>query len=135
MDVFDDPKALEMPADLPSRRGKVASLSKHRAKKRHEVDDFYHAPCLWVDAAGEAVCSAQQVICAMRIYRLWRMLKHGAETVTVGNKICDHFVTRKIKGRTLALLEAAGLIEIISRGRRGMGQAPVIRVVEKAAEG
>jgi hypothetical protein len=126
--VFDDLEALKMPADMLPKEARVISRPKHRTKK-HEVEEFWHVPKpSWRRPAIRAVRTRQQVECAMEIYRLWRMRPEGAKTVTVSNKICDNFITRGVKRRTLNLLKTAGLIEIISCSN---GAAPVIRVVEK----
>jgi hypothetical protein len=87
---------------------------------------FYHTDAAWVEAAAEAVKSRWQLLCAIRLYRLWKAKRCPPEIVASNVALVGGGVTRWVKVRTLKTLEAHRLIK--TRVPPKQGAAPHISI-------
>jgi len=96
--------------------------------RRRTLGKFYHVPEAWFDRAAAALGSKEQLVIAIRLYRLWKTRGPDSDFVVASNvALAGPGFSREIKRRTLNQLWAAKLIDVRSGGN---GRAPRVTVLE-----
>ena len=102
--------------------------SKPARRRTRTLGKFYHVPEAWFDRAAVALASKEQLVIAVRLYRLWKTRDPGSDFVIASNvALVRPDFSREIKRRTLNQLWAAKLIDVRSGGN---GRAPRVTVLE-----
>jgi hypothetical protein len=114
--VDDDPVWDNVEPAKPKKKG-----------RERIVGPFYQCSVSWLDAAAEV--AGAYLILAVRLYVRWRKRKLGTDAIWVMAATLDGPGHSK-RGRAVVVrkLEAAGLIEVVERARRG--RAPKVRIVD-----
>jgi hypothetical protein len=107
---------------------KRVSSCKQPTPKRRYSRPFYTVDEAWFDAAERVVGSPEQLGIAVRIFQRWRRRKLDQDAVRISNVAVagNGRHHRRMKAAAVKALEAAGLLELVDRGR---GRSPTVKLV------
>jgi hypothetical protein len=127
-DPFDNLDSLRLTPETAALARPV-NLAPARRRGPRITSEFYLCPVTWADRAMSSVSSKEQLILALRLYRCWKLREPGGSIIVASNAVlAGPGFRRETKRRTIEKLQAAGLLEVVQRGRRG--RSPRVRVIE-----
>jgi len=102
----------------------VETIKSDTKPNRHRTDSFAKVPLSWAAAAAKATKSPRAMVWVLLQHMAWR--NDGAPFPLSNALLAKHGVSREVKRRALAALEAAGLIVV----ERRHGRAPVVTLID-----
>jgi hypothetical protein len=107
---------------------RASSTNCKRPARRRYSRPFYTVDEAWFDAAERVVGSPEQLGIAVRIFQRWRRRKLDHDAVRISNVAVagNGRHHRRMKAAAVEALEAAGLLEVVDRGR---GRSPSVKLV------
>jgi hypothetical protein len=106
------------------KRIAVEELETDVKPKKRKSKSFGKVPLMWGSKAAKALKTPRALILALLMHSAWRA---KGEPFTFSNVALKKYgVSRWVKGRALAILEAAGLIKV----EHQPGQSPTVTIID-----